>query len=196
MGYSMVGCQRAMMANRLSFFFDFKGGCPHSPFGSDLGAGGRGWMTTETLPDSDRTSPRKDNRNKVLVSWAPHGEHSVEQSEPRGGRVGRRSHSCIVPLPAGPSITLDTACSSSLMALQRAYQAIQRGECAMAIVGGMNLLLKPNTSLQFMKLGMLSPEGTCKSFDASGEGSGHGAPGSAPTPASVQHQPLSPSLSL
>lgn len=27
LGYSMVGCQRAMMANRLSFFFDFKGGC-------------------------------------------------------------------------------------------------------------------------------------------------------------------------
>lgn len=26
-GYSMVGCQRAMMANRLSFFFNFKGGC-------------------------------------------------------------------------------------------------------------------------------------------------------------------------
>lgn len=42
LGYSMVGCQRAMMANRLSFFFDFKGGwaatlgtgpavCVHSP---------------------------------------------------------------------------------------------------------------------------------------------------------------------
>uniref|UniRef100_F1N647 Fatty acid synthase n=1 Tax=Bos taurus TaxID=9913 RepID=F1N647_BOVIN len=71
---------------------------------------------------------------------------------------------------AGPSITLDTACSSSLLALQRAYQAIQRGECAMAIVGGVNILLKPNTSVQFMKLGMLSPEGTCKSFDASGNG--------------------------
>lgn len=27
-GYSMVGCQRAMMANRLSFYFNFKGGCP------------------------------------------------------------------------------------------------------------------------------------------------------------------------
>lgn len=26
LGYSMVGCQRAMMANRLSFFFDFRGG--------------------------------------------------------------------------------------------------------------------------------------------------------------------------
>lgn len=94
LGYSMVGCQRAMMANRLSFCFDFK----------------------------------------------------------------------------GPSIALDTACSSSLLALQNAYQAIRRGQCSAAIVGGINLLLKPNTSVQFMKLGMLSTEGSCKSFDAGGEG--------------------------
>ncbi|EHB09358.1 Fatty acid synthase [Heterocephalus glaber] len=93
-GYSMVGCQRAMMANRLSFFFDFK----------------------------------------------------------------------------GPSIALDTACSSSLMALQNAYEAIRSGQCPAAIVGGINVLLKPNTSVQFMKLGMLSPEGMCKSFDETGSG--------------------------
>lgn len=72
------------------------------------------------------------------------------------------------PLPTGPSITLDTACSSSLMALHCAYQAIRSGECPAALVGGINVLLKPNTSVQFMKLGMLSPEGTCKSFDDSG----------------------------
>lgn len=65
----------------------------------------------------------------------------------------------------------------------------------MAIVGRANILLKPNTSLQFMRLGMLSSGGTCKSFDASGEGIGHGAPGSAPTLDSVWHQPLSPCLS-
>ncbi|XP_066093790.1 fatty acid synthase [Saccopteryx bilineata] len=93
-GYSMVGCQRAMMANRLSFFFDFK----------------------------------------------------------------------------GPSISLDTACSSSLLALHNAYQAIRSGECPAALVGGINILLKPNTSVQFMKLGMLSSEGTCKSFDEAGDG--------------------------
>lgn len=73
-----------------------------------------------------------------------------------------------MPLPTGPSIALDTACSSSLMALHSAYQAIRSGECPAAIVGGINVLLKPNTSVQFMKLGMLSPEGTCKSFDDSG----------------------------
>lgn len=78
-----------------------------------------------------------------------------------------------MPLSAGPSIALDTACSSSLLALQNAYQAIRRGQCSAAIVGGINLLLKPNTSVQFMKLGMLSTEGSCKSFDAGGEGAGH-----------------------
>lgn len=75
-------------------------------------------------------------------------------------------------LPAGPSIALDTACSSSLLALQNAYHAIRSGECPAAIVGGINVLLKPNTSVQFMKLGMLSPDGACKAFDSSGEGLG------------------------
>ncbi|XP_063817309.1 fatty acid synthase [Pseudophryne corroboree] len=94
LGYSMTGCQRAMFANRISYFFDLK----------------------------------------------------------------------------GPSLAIDTACSSSLLALENAYKAIYHGQCNAAIVGGVNLLLKPNTSVQFMKLGMLSPDGTCKSFDASGNG--------------------------
>ncbi|CAL8303726.1 unnamed protein product [Lota lota] len=94
LGYSMTGCQRAMFANRLSYFFDFN----------------------------------------------------------------------------GPSTAIDTACSSSLLALENAFHAIRHGHCDSALVGGVNLLLKPNTSVQFMKLGMLSPEGTCKSFDASGNG--------------------------
>ncbi|KAG7491726.1 hypothetical protein MATL_G00007310 [Megalops atlanticus] len=94
LGYSMTGCQRAMFANRLSYFFDFN----------------------------------------------------------------------------GPSTAIDTACSSSLLALENAFNAIRHGQCDAALVGGVNLLLKPNTSVQFMKLGMLSPNGTCKSFDSSGDG--------------------------
>ncbi|NWV97535.1 FAS synthase, partial [Machaerirhynchus nigripectus] len=93
-GYSMTGCQRAMLANRISYFYDF----------------------------------------------------------------------------TGPSLTIDTACSSSLVALENAYKAIRHGQCSAALVGGVNLLLKPNTSVQFMKLGMLSPDGACKSFDVSGNG--------------------------
>lgn len=47
--------------------------------------------------------------------------------------------------------------------------AIRSGQCDAAIVGGVNLTLKPQTSLQFQRLGMLSPDGMCKSFDAAGK---------------------------
>lgn len=62
-----------------------------------------------------------------------------------------------------------------MLALHSAYQAIRSGQCSMAIVGGINVLLKPHTSVQFMKLGMLSPTGTCRSFDKDGEPRGQGA---------------------
>ena len=69
---------------------------------------------------------------------------------------------------SGPSFSIDTACSSSLLALDQALQAMRRDECDAAIVGGSSLCLNPMTSLQFQKLGMLSPDGACKSFDDSG----------------------------
>jgi len=68
----------------------------------------------------------------------------------------------------GPSFAIDTACSSSLLALDQALQSIRSGQCDAAIVGGSSLCLKPSTTLQFQKLGMLSPDGTCKSFDVTG----------------------------
>ncbi|XP_063931279.1 fatty acid synthase [Zophobas morio] len=70
----------------------------------------------------------------------------------------------------GPSYAIDTACSSSLVGLQQAILAMKTGQCDAAIVGGVNLLLKPTSSLQFHRLGMLSPEGMCKAFDSSGNG--------------------------
>lgn len=71
---------------------------------------------------------------------------------------------------SGPSYAIDTACSSSLFAFQQAVTAMKTGQCDSAIVGGVNLLLKPTSSLQFHRLSMLSPQGMCKAFDASGNG--------------------------
>lgn len=51
----------------------------------------------------------------------------------------------------GPSFLVDTACSSSMYALDVAFSAIRSGECDAAIVGGSNLLLHPNTSIQFAR---------------------------------------------
>lgn len=35
LGYSMTGCQRAMLANRISYFYDLKGKCPPNLFDAD-----------------------------------------------------------------------------------------------------------------------------------------------------------------
>ncbi|XP_050353260.1 fatty acid synthase-like [Nymphalis io] len=70
----------------------------------------------------------------------------------------------------GPSYTVDTACSSSLYAMEHAFRAIRDGLCDAAIVGGTNLCLHPNVSWHFFKLGVLSADGRCKSFDNNANG--------------------------
>ncbi|KAH1011869.1 hypothetical protein HUJ04_001145 [Dendroctonus ponderosae] len=65
----------------------------------------------------------------------------------------------------GPSFICDTACSSSLYAFEHAYKALRTGQCDRAIVGGTNVCLHPFVSLQFARLGVLSPDGSCKVFD-------------------------------
>ncbi|MGW0827184.1 acyltransferase domain-containing protein [Streptomyces sp. NPDC002845] len=74
----------------------------------------------------------------------------------------------------GPSVVLDSACSSSLLALHLACQSIWSGESSMAIAGGVNLLLSPETMVSLSKFGGLSPDGRCKAFDARADGFGRG----------------------
>ncbi|XP_040073628.1 fatty acid synthase-like [Ixodes scapularis] len=66
----------------------------------------------------------------------------------------------------GPSFTVDTACSSAMTALNQAMLALRSGQCEAALVGGSTLTLKPATALNYYRLGMLSPDGKCKAFDA------------------------------
>jgi acyl transferase domain-containing protein/NADP-dependent 3-hydroxy acid dehydrogenase YdfG/aryl carrier-like protein len=74
----------------------------------------------------------------------------------------------------GPSMTIDTACSSSLVALHEGTQAITRGECEMALVGGVSVMLQPETFISMCKGRFLSRDGRSKSFDASADGYGRG----------------------
>ncbi len=70
----------------------------------------------------------------------------------------------------GPSLAVDTACSSSLVAVHLACEAIRRGESRMALAGGVNALLMPDFTVAFSQLGVLSPDGRCKTFDARANG--------------------------
>ncbi|MFC4534168.1 SDR family NAD(P)-dependent oxidoreductase [Sphaerisporangium dianthi] len=74
----------------------------------------------------------------------------------------------------GPSEAIDTACSSSLVALHRAVRAIEGGECATAIAGGVNLTLSPGLYIAFTESGMLSDDGACKTFDERADGYARG----------------------
>jgi len=74
----------------------------------------------------------------------------------------------------GPNIAIDTACSSSLVSVHLACQSLKNNECNMAIAGGVNLILTPEVHIGFCKMKALSPDGRCKSFDASADGLSRG----------------------
>ncbi len=70
----------------------------------------------------------------------------------------------------GPAVAVDTACSSSLVSVHMACQSLRTRESDLALAGGVNLILRPETQLALAKWGMLSPRGHCYAFDAGADG--------------------------
>lgn len=71
-------------------------------------------------------------------------------------------------------MVLKTGCSASMVAVHEACRALQAGDIEAAVVGGTSIILGPYMFSMMATDGILSPEGSCKPFDASADGFGRG----------------------
>ncbi|PSM40186.1 hypothetical protein C6Y14_25985 [Streptomyces dioscori] len=79
----------------------------------------------------------------------------------------------------GPSMTVDAAQASALVAVHLAAETLRTGQAELALAGGVNLNLVPESAAAVAGFGGLSPDGRCFTFDARANGYVRGEGGGA-----------------
>jgi acyl transferase domain-containing protein/acyl-CoA synthetase (AMP-forming)/AMP-acid ligase II/acyl carrier protein len=110
-------------------------------------------------------------QNEYAQSLAQQGIENIDAYLGTGNgtcfSAGRLSH---ILGTEGPSIAIDTACSSSLVSIHLASQSLRQGECDIALAGGVQLIISPNTQIFLSQARALSPTGKCHTFSAEADG--------------------------
>ena len=70
----------------------------------------------------------------------------------------------------GPALSIHTACSTSLVAVCQAVESLRRGECDLALAGGVSITVPVQSGYAYQEGSMLSPDGHTRSFDAQAQG--------------------------
>ncbi|MGW3009358.1 type I polyketide synthase [Streptomyces sp. NPDC001219] len=69
----------------------------------------------------------------------------------------------------GPAVVVQAACATSLVAVHTAVQALLSGDCEMALAGGVAVRV-PAKESPYIEGGIISADGTCRTFDAAAGG--------------------------
>lgn len=70
----------------------------------------------------------------------------------------------------GPSLSIQTACSTSLVSVHLACQSLLLGDCDVALAGGVTVLVPHAVGYLYQEGMIQSPDGHCKAFDSSAQG--------------------------
>jgi len=71
---------------------------------------------------------------------------------------------------AGPTMPVELNCASSLVAVHQAVDGLRLREADLALAGGVSAVLSAPITREMADLGLLSREGSCKTFDAAADG--------------------------